>query len=46
LDEYLGAPAVTLTDADRQQIDALVEPGGMVSPHYEANFGPHPYRVL
>jgi aryl-alcohol dehydrogenase-like predicted oxidoreductase len=46
LEEYLGAPAVSLTDADRQQIDALVEPGGMVSPHYEANFGPHPYRVL
>lgn len=46
LEEYLGAPAVALTQADRQQIDALVEPGGMVSPHYEANFGPHPYRVL
>ena len=46
LDEYLGAPAVTLTDADRQQIDALVEPGGMVSPLYNADFGPHPYRVL
>lgn len=46
LEEYLGAPAVTLTDADRQHIDALVEPGGMVSPHYEADFGPHPYRVL
>ena len=46
LEEYLGAPAVSLTETDHQQIDALVEPGGMVSPLYEANFGPHPYRVL
>jgi hypothetical protein len=46
MDEYLGAPLVTLTDEDRSQIDALVPPGGMVSPFYEADFGPHPYRVL
>lgn len=46
LEEYLGAPAVTLTDADRAQIDTLVPPGGVISPLYEADFGPHPYRVL
>jgi hypothetical protein len=37
---------VRLTDDDRRQIDELVPPGGMVSPFYDADFGPHPYRVL
>jgi aryl-alcohol dehydrogenase-like predicted oxidoreductase len=46
LEEYLGAPAVTLSDADRAQIDALVPPGGVTSPLYEADFGPHRFRVL
>jgi aryl-alcohol dehydrogenase-like predicted oxidoreductase len=46
LEEYLGASAVTLTDSDRRQIDELVPPGGVVSPFYEADFGPHPFRVL
>jgi aryl-alcohol dehydrogenase-like predicted oxidoreductase len=46
LEEYLGAEAVELTADDRRQIDALVPPGDMVSPFYEADFGPHPQRVL
>ena len=46
LTEFLGAPSVTITPSDRQQIDRLVPPGGMVSPFYEAEFGPHPMRVL
>ena len=46
MDEYLGAPSVTLTDEDRRQIDELVPPGGMISPFYEADFGPHRHRVL
>jgi aryl-alcohol dehydrogenase-like predicted oxidoreductase len=46
MDEYLGAPSVTLIDDDRRQIDELVPPGGMISPFYEADFGPHRYRVL
>ena len=46
LEEYLGAPSVTLTEADRARIDELVPPGGVVSAFYEADFGPHPYRVL
>jgi aryl-alcohol dehydrogenase-like predicted oxidoreductase len=44
--EYLGAASVTLTDSDLAQIDELVPRGGMVSPFYEADFGPHPQRVL
>ncbi len=46
MDEYLGGSLVRLTDEDRREIDALVPPGGVVSPFYEADFGPHPYRVL
>jgi len=44
LEDNLGALDVTLTDDDRAAIDELVPPGRMVSPFYEADFGPHPYR--
>jgi aryl-alcohol dehydrogenase-like predicted oxidoreductase len=43
--EFLGAPSVTIEQSDRDQIDRLLPPGGMVSPFYEAEFGPHPMRV-
>ena len=45
LEDNLGAAEVTLTDDDRKRIDEIVPPGRMVSPFYEAEFGPHPYRV-
>jgi aryl-alcohol dehydrogenase-like predicted oxidoreductase len=45
LEEYLGAAAITLTQTDLELIDAIVPRGGMVSPFYEAEFGPHPNRV-
>jgi aryl-alcohol dehydrogenase-like predicted oxidoreductase len=45
LEDNLAAAAVTLTDEDRARIDAVIPPGRMVSPFYEAEFGPHPYRV-
>ncbi len=44
LEDNLGALAVTITDADRAEIDKLVPPGRMVSPFYEADFGPHQFR--
>jgi aryl-alcohol dehydrogenase-like predicted oxidoreductase len=44
LKDNLGALEVTLTDDDRKKIDALIPPGGMLAPFYEADFGPHPYR--
>jgi len=44
LQDNLGALNVTITDADRAAIDQLVPPGRMVSPFYEADFGPHQYR--
>jgi len=44
LEDNLGALPVTITLEDRAAIDALVPPGRMVSPFYEADFGPHQYR--
>lgn len=44
LEENLGALQVTLAPDDLRQIDQIVPPGGMVSPFYEADFGPHVYR--
>jgi len=45
LNDNLGAADVVLTDDDRKRIDEVLPPGRMVSPFYEAEFGPHPYRV-
>jgi len=45
LQDNLGARDVVITDADRAAIDTLVGPGDMVSPFYEADFGPHPHRL-
>ena len=44
LEDNLGALDVQITDEDRARVDALVPPGRMVSPFYEAEFGPHHYR--
>jgi aryl-alcohol dehydrogenase-like predicted oxidoreductase len=44
LEDNLGALNVTVTDDDRAAIDALATPGGMITPFYEADFGPHQYR--
>ena len=35
---------VEVTDEDRQRVDALVPPGGVVIENYTADFGPHRYR--
>ena len=44
LEDNLGALAVAIGDDDRARLDAIVPPGRMVAPFYEANFGPNPYR--
>jgi aryl-alcohol dehydrogenase-like predicted oxidoreductase len=44
LEDNLGALGVEITADDRAAVDALVPPGRMVSPFYEADFGPHQYR--
>ena len=43
--DNLGAIDVEVTDADRQAIDAVVPPGESRAPFYQADFGPHQYRV-
>lgn len=45
LDDNLDAADYALTEEDCRAVDAVIPPGRMVSPYYEANFGPHPYRV-
>ena len=44
LEDNLGAVDVSFSDEDLAAIDEIVPPGQMVSPFYEADFGPHQYR--
>ncbi len=44
LEDNLGAAEITFTDEELTQIDAVIPPGSMFSPFYEADFGPHEYR--
>jgi aryl-alcohol dehydrogenase-like predicted oxidoreductase len=44
LEDNLKALEITITEEDRTAVDDLIAPGQMVSPFYEANFGPHPFR--
>jgi aryl-alcohol dehydrogenase-like predicted oxidoreductase len=45
LEDNLGVRPIEITDEDRARVDAIVPPGRMVSPFYEADFGPHRYRI-
>lgn len=45
LEDNLGALKVEMTGDDFELVDKLVQPGHMVSPFYEADFGPHCHRV-
>lgn len=44
-EDNLGALGVTFTADELKQIDRIVRRGDSVAPFYEAEFGPHPYRV-
>ena len=44
LQDNLGAAAVEITAEDCAAVDELVPPGRMISPFYEANFGPSEFR--
>lgn len=46
LEDNLGALDLEITAEDRQHVDALVPPGRMISPFYEADFGPHDHRAI
>ena len=45
LDDNLDAADVKVTAEDCKRVDAVVPPGRMVAPYYEADFGPHRFRV-
>ncbi|MEX0761057.1 MAG: aldo/keto reductase [Dehalococcoidia bacterium] len=46
LKDNLAALHIEVTDEDRARVDKAIPPGRMVSPFYEADFGPHPHRIL
>ncbi len=43
--DNLGAVNVEITDDDRKAINRVIRRGDSVAPFYEAEFGPHPFRV-
>jgi len=43
-EDNLKALSVTFTQDELDRIDEMIPPGSAVSPFYEADFGPHPYR--
>ena len=45
LDDNLDAADVALDDQDFSAVDEVIPPGQMVAPFYEADFGPHRFRV-
>ncbi|MYE10832.1 MAG: aldo/keto reductase [Gammaproteobacteria bacterium] len=45
LEDNLPAAEVGITGEDARATDALIPPGQMVAPFYEADFGPHGFRV-
>lgn len=45
LEDNLAAAAATLTNADFEAIDQIMPPGRMAAPFYEADFGPHRFRI-
>jgi hypothetical protein len=40
-EDYLQALTVTVTESDKQAIDAIFPPGTHVSEYYRADFGPN-----
>lgn len=44
LDDNLGSICISISDQDRDALDAVSPPGGMIAPYYESDFGPHRYR--
>ncbi len=45
LEDNLAAAEVELDESDMSAVDAVIPPGHMVAPFYEADFGPHGFRV-
>jgi aryl-alcohol dehydrogenase-like predicted oxidoreductase len=45
LEDNLGATELTFAEDELRQINRVARRGDSVAPFYEAEFGPHPYRV-
>jgi aryl-alcohol dehydrogenase-like predicted oxidoreductase len=45
LEDNLAATEITFTDDELRAINRVARRGDSVAPFYEAEFGPHPYRV-
>jgi aryl-alcohol dehydrogenase-like predicted oxidoreductase len=45
LEDNLGALEVTFSEDELKRIDRIARRGDAVAPFYEADFGPHPYRI-
>ncbi len=45
IEDNLGALDVSFSEDDLRDVNRVIRPGQMVSPFYEAEFGPHPHRV-
>ncbi|HZP57116.1 MAG TPA: aldo/keto reductase [Dehalococcoidia bacterium] len=45
-EDNIGAYDVEFTEDDLKQINRIIRRGDSVAPFYEAEFGPHPHRVL
>lgn len=45
LEDNLQAVQMEITEDDRKAVDNIVPPGRMVSPFYDAAWGPHPERL-
>ena len=44
LEDNLGAIDVQVTDNERERIDEVAPPGGVITRYYRADFGPHQFR--
>src|SRR5438067_1220286 len=44
-EDNIGAVNVEITEDDTKRINRIIRRGDSVAPFYEAEFGPHPYRV-
>ena len=45
LEDNLGAADVQLGARDFEAVDGIIPPGQMVAPFYQADFGPHRFRI-
>lgn len=45
LEDNLDAADIALQDEQLKAVDAVIPPGRMAAPFYEADFGPHRYRI-